>query len=73
MMNKGDKVPGLLILLLKGLKTAKGEYLSHFYELLLNCLIHGTVLRRDQKIELQAQSYIIDCYQEVYPNYLSNM
>lgn len=73
MVDKADKIPGLSIILLKGLKQVKGEYLSNFYEVIRACLLHGTVPRRDQKIELQARSYVLDCYQEVYPNYLSNM
>ncbi|XP_012266900.2 probable methyltransferase TARBP1 isoform X2 [Athalia rosae] len=70
---KSDKIPRLSLILLKGLQQAKGDYLSNFYEAIISCLLHGTVPRRDQKVELQARSFVVRWYRRSYPNHLSSV
>ncbi|XP_046740839.1 uncharacterized protein LOC124408147 [Diprion similis] len=72
-VEKLEIIPGLSLILVNGLEQIEGIHLVYFYDALLSCLLHGTVPRRDKKIELQARSHVFGFYHEAYPNYLSNM
>ena len=53
MLEEGESLPGLKYILLV-CSHIRGHF-SFFMKALLNGLLHGEVLRRDQRISLQAQ------------------
>lgn len=75
MLDKGVEIPGLSILLLKGLDQVEGEYLFRFYEAILTCLLCGAAACGDERIEPQVRARAISwhCQEGGYANFVENM
>lgn len=52
MLKEGDSLPGLKYILLTC--SSISQNFNHFVDALLNGLLHGQVLRRDQRVHMQA-------------------
>ncbi|XP_015607513.1 probable methyltransferase TARBP1 isoform X2 [Cephus cinctus] len=59
LMREGENVPKLKLIFLDYMTDRLGaDYVKVFPEAVFSCLLHGTVPRRDQRIELQTCTYI---------------
>lgn len=67
LIQEGDGTPKLKRILLSKMKQLNECNLLQLGKPLLNCLLHGSVLRRDKRIENQAHLFIIKHLGQYYP------
>lgn len=72
-LRQGDKVPELKISLLRRLSLIENENFKT--KILIDCMVHGDVLRQDQIIEIELcnklYQLLVDDYGELIENYMS--
>ncbi|KAL6253772.1 hypothetical protein P5V15_015576 [Pogonomyrmex californicus] len=70
LLNEGENTPRFKRIILSEMQDLKVENMMKLEALLVNCLLHGSVYRRDKKIETNAHLFIIKHLSHYYPEHI---